>query len=38
MYFRQGNLEVGDIPRLSLSCFPQCNRTVSKSFITEIAG
>lgn len=36
--FDKGIIEIGDIPRVYLSCFLQCNRIVSKSFITEITG
>lgn len=36
--FDKGLVELGDIPRVYLSGFQQCNKIVSKSFIIEIAG
>lgn len=36
--FDKGLVELGDIPRVYLSGFRQCNKIVSKSFIIEIAG
>lgn len=38
MYFWQGKLELGDIPRLHLSRSSQQNGAAPKSFIREIAG
>lgn len=36
--FNKRIIELGDILRVHLSCFPQCNKIVSKSFIIEIGG